>query len=25
LGRMELKEQASKGPIEPVSRYTPEW
>jgi len=25
LGRMELKEQAPKGPIEPVSRYTPEW
>lgn len=25
LGRMELKEQASKGPIEAISRYTPTW
>ena len=25
LGRMELKQQASKGPIEAISRYTPTW
>ena len=25
LGRMELKQQSSKGPIEAISRYTPTW